>query len=349
MLCASLANGWWEGNDTNPVLMDQIRLTYSVPARLKALGISPANILRRAHLPPTLFQQGRIVVTTAQWFALWQALATSVDDPAFGLKLSRMVKDEPYDSLAITALSAPSFQAALHKVARYKRLFSAEDIHLTHHGSASCVEVVWIATEKPPPPLLIDATFSHLIELGQRGTGQPLYPDRVTFRREAIHRSIYEAYFQCPIDFNADHDTLLFRDTAMTQPFLTANPDLLALLEPQLEIELRNHLTHQGFIDQVTFLLRSRIAGQSPMAQDIASELNMSTRTLQRRLADDGVSFQHLLETVRHEMAKEYLSVSPLELNEIAFLLGYKEVSSFHRAFQHWEGLSPGQWRTMQR
>src|SRR3712207_2118189 len=96
-----------------------------------------------------------------------------------------------------------------------------------------------------------------------------------------------------------------------------------------------------------TTLFRS-IAGQPPTTHDVARELNMSTRTLQRRLADEGVQFQQLLEAVRHEMAKEYLRASSLPLNEIAFLLGYKEASSFHRAFHHWEGLSPGQWRMVQ-
>lgn len=329
--------------------MDRIRITHAVPARLKALGISPADILRQAHLPLTLFQQERVVVTTAQWFALWDALETCANEPAFGLKISSQLRGTPYDPLAITALSASSFHTALNKVARYKRLFSVEDIRLVEQGSVWSIEAVWLATEKPLSPLLIDTTFSHLVELGQCGAGRMLYPERVSFRREEMHRSIYETYFQCPVDFGADRDVLLFSHETMILPFSTANPDLLALLEPQLETELRDHLAHQGFIHQVKLLLRSRIAGQPPTTHDVASELNMSTRTLQRRLADEGVHFQHLLETVRHEIAKEYLRASSLELNEIAFLLGYKEASSFHRAFHRWEGVSPGQWRMMQR
>ncbi len=155
---------------------------------------------------------------------------------------------------------------------------------------------------------------------------------------------MYEAYFQRPVDFGAERDMLLMSHEAMMQPFSTANPDLLALLEPQLEAALHDSV-QQGFIDQVKRLLRSRIAGQAPTTQDVASELKMSIRTLQRRLADEGVHFQRLLENVRHEMAKEYLRASSLELNEIAFLLGYQEASSFHRAFHHREGRSPGQWR----
>lgn len=324
---------------------DRIKLSYATLARLQADGFPVADILRRAHLPPNLFQQTPLVVTTAQWFALWEVLDSYIDDPGFGLKLPGTLQSEPYDVLTITALSAAFFHDALTKIARYKRLFSAEDILLTRYGSEWHVEGVWLATEQPPPPRLIDMSFAHIVGVGQRGTGQPLYPTRVVLRRDEAHRSLYEAHFHCPVEFGAGRDMLCFSDETMMQPFSTANPDLLALIEPQLETERRDLLVPQSISEQVKRLLRRRIAGQPPTLQDIARELAISPRTLQRRLSDQGMQFQQLLEAVRHELAKEYLEASALELNEIAFLLGYKEASSFHRAFHQWEGLSPGQWR----
>ena len=75
----------------------------------------------------------------------------------------------------------------------------------------------------------------------------------------------------------------------------------------------------------------------------------MSTRTLQRRLTEQGISFQRLLEEARREMAHHYLLHSSLELSETAYLLGYEDANSFFRAFHHWEGTSPGQWRVLQK
>jgi AraC-like DNA-binding protein len=328
--------------------MDRIRITHTVYERFKALGIPPLAVLRQAGLPLTLFQQQRVFVTTAQWFALWRALEPYIDDPAFGLKLANLSHGEPYDALSIIALSAPSFYGALSKMARYKRLFSAEDMRVRKQGEAWSVEVLWLAGGEPAPPLLIDATFAHIISVGQRGTGRGLRPERVVFQREAAHHSMYEAYFQCPVEFGADRNLLLLSHEAMMQPFVSANPDLLDLLEPQLEAALRERDSQLSFIEQVKRLIRGRIAGQPPTVQEVARELVTSTRTLQRRLAEEGVQFQQLLDIVRHEMAKEYLRAPVLELSEIAFLLGYREASSFHRAFQHWEGRTPGQWRTAQ-
>ena len=81
----------------------------------------------------------------------------------------------------------------------------------------------------------------------------------------------------------------------------------------------------------------------------MARGLNLSARTLQRRLAEAGVTFQLVLKEARRELARHYLLQSSLELNETAYLLGYENANSFFRAFHHWEGTSPGQWRSVQR
>ena len=70
---------------------------------------------------------------------------------------------------------------------------------------------------------------------------------------------------------------------------------------------------------------------------------------MQRRLTEEGITFQRLLEEARRELARHYLLHSSLELNETAYLLGYEDATSFFRAFHHWEGTSPGQWRQRQK
>jgi AraC-like DNA-binding protein len=80
--------------------------------------------------------------------------------------------------------------------------------------------------------------------------------------------------------------------------------------------------------------------------QDVAHELGLSARTLQRRLTDSGITFQQVVEETRRELARHYLKQRAVELNEAAFLLGFADANSFFRAFQLWEGTSPGEWRT---
>jgi AraC-like DNA-binding protein len=91
--------------------------------------------------------------------------------------------------------------------------------------------------------------------------------------------------------------------------------------------------------------LKPLLAGQRPSILEVARELNLSARTLQRRLTEAGLTFQQVLEEARRELARHYLLQSSLALNEAAYLLGYENANSFFRAFRHWEGTSPGQWR----
>jgi AraC-like DNA-binding protein len=90
------------------------------------------------------------------------------------------------------------------------------------------------------------------------------------------------------------------------------------------------------------------MAGKRPTLEDVAKELGLGARTLQRRLTDAGLSFQQLVEDTRRELARHFLKQRAVELNETAFLLGFEDANSFFRAFQIWEGISPGEWRARQ-
>ena len=93
--------------------------------------------------------------------------------------------------------------------------------------------------------------------------------------------------------------------------------------------------------------MKKLLAGQRPTLQDVARELRLSTRTQQRRLTTERAKFQQLMEEARRELAQHYLLHSSLELHETAYLLGYEDANSFFRAFHHWEGSWPGEWRTV--
>ncbi len=97
--------------------------------------------------------------------------------------------------------------------------------------------------------------------------------------------------------------------------------------------------------EQVKGVLKRLLAGRRPGVEDVARELRLSSRTLQRRLTDAGATFQQLTQEARRELARHYLLHSSLELNQTAYLLGYEDAHSFFRAFHDWEGSPPGEWR----
>lgn len=158
-----------------------------------------------------------------------------------------------------------------------------------------------------------------------------------------------ERHFGCPVFCGAPRNAVVFRAADAQRPFVTRNAELLAMLAPQFEEELKQENSHENFVERVRMAIQQKLTGQRPTIEDIADVLHVSSRTLQRRLQDDGSSFQHVLEEARHHLARHYLNNSVLELSEAAYLLGYNDANSFVRAFRAWEGVPPARWREQRR
>jgi len=328
-------------------MTSRFRVSSIVSRRLEELGLSPVAVLRHAGLPIGLFEQERILLSTEEMFALYGAIFEVSGDPAIGLKLGTEERMERYSPIAIAALYTRSFRDALQRMARYKQLTCPEEIKITERGDECAVQFLWLLADRPEPATLVDACFASIVAIGGRGTGRTVHPKRLEFQRPESHREMYESYFQCPVKFGARHNVVVFTRADVDQPFLTHNAELLALVAPQLEAELSRHLAQKTLTDQVKGLLKKLLAGQRPTLRDVARELRLSTRTLQRRLAAERAKFQQLVEDARRELAQHYLLHSSLELNETAYLLGYEDANSFFRAFHQWEGTSPGEWRAV--
>ena len=330
-------------------MVSRFRVPVLLGRRLEELGVSPSLVLQHAGLPLQLFNQERIVLPSEEFFALYRAIGETSRDPAIGLKLGNEVRLERYNPVTIAPLYSRSFGDALARLARYKQLTCPEEIRVTHLRDHFRVEFQFLLARASEPAALIDYLFAWILAVFRRGTGGPVIPLRVELRRKSAHREILEAHFGCNVRFGADRNALLFRKSDFDRPFITYNAELLAMLVPQLEAELKDRRSQQTLRDQVKGTLKRILAGQRPSIEEVARELSLSSRTLQRRLSEAGITFQQLLEEARRELAYHYLLQSSLELNETAYLLGYENANSFFRAFHDWEGISPGQWRSDRR
>jgi AraC-like DNA-binding protein len=328
-------------------MSSRFRVSASIPRKLEDLGLPPAQVLGRAGLPLALLNQEKVVVSTEELFAFYRAIAELSQDPTVGLKIGSEDRIERYDPIAIAALCTRSFRDALGRMARYKQLTCPEKLDIVEQDDECRVHFNFLLAQEEEPSVLVDVCFAWVLAVAQRGMGLPIHPIRVEFRRAAGHREIYESHFRCPVNFNSAQNALVFSKADVNRPFITYNADLLAAVAPQLEAELAQRLSQTTLAEQVKVVLKRLLAGQRPGIALVARDLRMSTRTLQRRLTEEGVSFQQLLQEARRELAHHYLLHSTLELNETAYLLGYEDANSFFRAFQSWEGTTPGQWRAV--
>jgi AraC-like DNA-binding protein len=325
------------------------RVSGHLPARLHESGIRVSALLRNAGLPPGLFDQPRIAVTTEELFALWRGIGQASPNPAIGLELGTESKPEHFDPIALAALSTDSFGEAMRQIARYKQLSCPEEIVNETDDTEWRIQFRWLLADGVEPEVLTDVCFAWVLTIARHGTGTRLCPLRVEFARPRAYAKNIERHFGCSAVFGAARNAIVFRASDAALPFVTSNADLLAMLAPQLDEELKQHKGQETFPERVRAAVQKKLIGRRPKMQDVARELHISSRTLQRRLQDAGYSFQQVLEEARHQLARHYLNNSRLELSETAYLLGYEDTGSFVRAFRMWEGVPPAFWRTSQR
>ncbi len=307
-------------------------------------------VLRRAGLPRDLFQQQRILVSTEELFAMWRAVGELSTDPGIGLRLGAEIKLERLHPMVLSALSTESFRAAIDHIARYKRLSAPEEIVHELVEDEWSIHFRWLLAMDVEPPVLMEYCFAWVLTIARQGTGKKITPLRIEFVQPRTHMRDLERYFGCPVVCDAARNVMVFRGADAELPFITRNAELLEMLAPQLDMELRTHAPEEdNFAELVRGAIQQRLTGHRPVVEDIARDLHMSARTLQRRLQESGSSYQRVLDEARRQMARYYLRNSELELTETAYLLGYEDSNSFTRAFRAWEGMAPTHWREAHR
>jgi len=301
--------------------------------KLEDLGVSVSAVLRRAGLPQSYRDQSRVLLSTEELFAVWRAIREVSNDPAIGLRLGAENRTERFTPVGLAALSCENFGAAVDRIARYKQLTCPEQIRQEKDEQEWSVQFHWLLADESEPAVLSECCFAWILAVGRHGTGTRLSPVRVEFTQPRAHVKTIERHLGCPVVSGTARDAIVFRAADAQRSFVTRNAELLAMLAPQFEEELTQAKGGESFAERVRAAIQQHI----------------STRTLQRRLQDEGASFQKVLEDARRQLARHYLNNPVLELNEAAYLLGYEDGNSFVRAFRTWEGIPPAQWREQQR
>jgi AraC-like DNA-binding protein len=325
------------------------RVSGSMFLKLEELGVRASQVLRRAGLPHGLIDQPRALLKTEELFALWRAIGEVSTNPAIGLLLGTETKTERFHPIGLAALSSENFGSAIDQVARYKQLSCPEEILQEKDDEEWSIQFRWLLADEVEPPVLNECCFAWVLSIARHGTGTRLSPLRVEFVQARGHVKTVERHFGCPVVCGGPRNTIVFRAADAERPFVTRNAELLGMLAPQFEEELKQENGNENFVERVRLAIQQKLTGQRPTIEDIADALHVSSRTLQRRLQDEGSSFQRVLEEARHQLARHYLNNSVLELNEAAYLLGYEDGNSFVRAFRNWEGVPPARWREQQR
>ena len=324
---------------------DKCRVPQAFWRAAERVGLSAAALLRQARLPANLHVSPDTWLTTAQYFALWRAVEALSGDPAIGLLMTTRTENAAHPPATMSAFFARDYRDGLHRLARFKRLCTPEGLAIEESGAECRVSLHWHRTDETEPDAVADVFLASVLELGRRGTGRRICPRRVEMTRRGPPGDGHRAYFDAPIRTGCARNAVILAGADLDLPFAGHNPELLAMLEPALAASMREIEAQSSLPEQVRILIGQRIASGRPDLAEIAGELGLSARTLQRRIGEDGASFRELVDEVRRQIGQQLLANGQNSVDEIAFLLGFQDTSSFYRAFRGWEGVTPAQWR----
>ena len=155
----------------------------------------------------------------------------------------------------------------------------------------------------------------------------------------------YNSVFGCPVQFNQKEIAILLNKQHVEESIVTADYDLLRVLVAHAEEKSARIQQRQGFASTVKQSVLKLLKPEFPNAEQVASYLNVSLRTLQRRLKTEGFTYKQLLDELRKEFALNYMKRQDLSIGEIAYLLNYSDNSTFTRSFKRWTGKAPNAYR----
>lgn len=321
---------------------------------MRDLGISPDAVLRRAQLPGDLLVRSDTNLSSAEYFALWRAIEAEVEAgtqvaagsqggataPPVPLRIAQALSADWFDPVLFSALCSADLVSALGRIAKYKRLICPMRLEIESTARRTTLTMHWVEPGAAPPPVLVAFELAFFAQLARMATRTTLSPLSVASPMALEPRAAYEAFFGVPVS-RGPAPRLVFSAEDARRTFLTVNPGLWSFFEPAL----RQRLSELDANAQVSDRLRSALlealpAGDASM-DALGRRLGLSPRTLQRRLQEEGTSFQRMLDEVRTGLARHYLAQSNMSGAQISFLLGFEDPNSFFRAFQRWTGTTP--------
>ncbi|WP_348699661.1 AraC family transcriptional regulator ligand-binding domain-containing protein [Duganella fentianensis] len=301
-----------------------LHLVRGVKSRLTSSGVAADALFAQAGLNEGEGLACDALTLSDKLSHLWELVVAQSGDPLIGLKISSPHRLGWLGVMGHIMLVSPTVQSSIERC----------------HGNTR-VGLVLPGAQRVVPQQRYDFVWCVLLRSLRCAAGRDdIAPVVVEYSFPApANAHIYEETFGCPVKFGMPHNVMEFSDTDLVMA-LPANPPLAAGSGAPVLASLAK-AEPPTFSAKVQALLASLLPKGPPHRDDVAAQLMMSERTLQRRLAEEGTSFTNLVDDTRRELARQSLSCGELSLKMLSFQLGFSEPSAFYRACKRWFGMAP--------
>ncbi len=314
---------------------------------LDANKIDADALFKRCGLDPSLIHESRTRYPFNLLCKVFVEAAVITRNENLGLELAKHYNPLDLNALGVTFLSSATLVEALHRLQRYESALNSNLVFSIAESEGR----IHLTSEVPDMPgdavhIMEDARTSVLVDLCRLGLDKSLDPVEVAFTYpEPKSTGDHFGVFRCPVKFSQPASRMSFDLADARRPFTAANREL-AVSGDQILEGVINELKSSDIISQVKRAIIDHLPSGTPSQDEIAKQVFVSSRTLQRRLADESTNLRTLVLEVRRELAQKYIADKTMPLAEISYMLGFADTSSFSRAFKQWTGDAPANFRS---
>jgi AraC-like DNA-binding protein len=324
-------------------------ITRLACARLREQGKDVAEILSRAGLTVEAVDDPATRLDAKAQIEVLDLAAAALGDDLLGFHLARGFDLREIGLAYYVTASSEDLASALHDAERYSRIVNEGVSLRCKLGQGATITIDYVDFDRGPDWHHIEFWLVALVRILRDITDSRLAPQRLKVRHSRPQPPAdFKAFFGIEIEFGSDADEIVLSDAVASLPVVRRDHYLNKLLRRYAEETLTSQARLSGIHFEVEHLLPELLPHGRANVQEVARRLGMSPRTLSRKLQDEGVAFTDILDDMRAALARRYLSDRELPVSEIAWLLGYQEVSSLTHAFKRWCGKTPRQFRDSQ-
>ncbi|MDE2134691.1 MAG: AraC family transcriptional regulator [Alphaproteobacteria bacterium] len=312
-------------------------------------GADRKLLAERSHIDLEELQDQDNRIPFAKYVALMRAGKELCNDPALALHFGEAFDMDELSIVGLIGQACETAAEAFVQVNRYTRLIADVEVDGAAAGkrlvlSRSAGQIWLIDTRKNPNdfPEMTESSFARMVCMSRRFSDSQLVKAIHVTHATPAYRAEYERIFRVPVVFESDKNALLMTDDS----FLTLKNPLpsryvFGILSERAEALLKSLENSKSTRGRVESLLMPILHTGDASMDTIAGKMELSRQTLYRDLKAEGVTFEKVLDELRHKMALNYLDGKKVSVNETAYLVGFSEPSAFSRAFKRWTGFSP--------
>ncbi len=314
---------------------------------IDSYGLDCHSLFERAGLDLHIVEDPNARFPVSRMVKLWRLAVAATKDPCLGLTVAGFWHPTTLSALGYSWMASENLRDALERAHRYCRMITDAGTVTLSECSEGYRFVIQLDRSMSLPNESLDAWMAVILNMCRISYRQEFCPLRIMLQRpepEPTCSKKFATFFQAPLEYSSSETAFIFDKKELNTPLPSANVELVRSSE-KIIVDYLAKFDRTSVMMQVKAKLFEQLPTGKTTEESIAKTLHMSTRTLQRKLKEEGTTYKQLLDDTRRELAAQYIKQSNISISEITYLLGFSEPSNFSRAYKRWMGQSPSEHR----